>query len=94
MTHHLNTRQAEAVQLQNFTEHTCFHTAAAMDGMCPGKADWQQTICKSQLQAPALTKQDAAFEKEGCEYVWGLNELTVEDLNSLFKKARLNVCMS
>ena len=69
----------------------CACAAAAIDGLCPGKAEWQQTIDKSNLQAPPLTKQDAAFEKEGCQFVWGLNELTVEDLNSLFKKARNQV---
>lgn len=69
----------------------CACAAAARDGLCPGKAEWQQTIDKSNLQAPPLTKQDAAFEKEGCQFVWGLNELTVEDLNSLFRKARNQV---
>lgn len=57
-----------------------------MDGLCPSKVNWQPSIDRSHVQAPALTKEDAAFEKEGCQFVWGMYELTVDDLNSLFKK--------
>lgn len=86
--HQASHSQNRCLPMQQISDSTA-SAAAAMDGLCPGKADWQQTIIKSKLQAPALTKQDAAFEKEGCEFVWGLEELTVDDLNSLFKKARI-----
>ena len=37
------------------------------------------------VTAPALTKQDEVFEAAGCQFVWGMEGLTVEDLNALFR---------
>ena len=56
-----------------------------MDGMCIDKASWQSTV-DEKVQAPELTKQDFAFEAENCQFVWGLQDLTVSDLNALFQK--------
>ena len=56
-----------------------------MDGMCIDKASWQSTV-DEKVKAPELTKQDFAFEAENCQFVWGLQDLTVSDLNALFQK--------
>lgn len=58
--------------------------AAARDGMCADKASWQMTV-DDKVTAPALTKQDEVFEAAGCQFVWGMEGLTVEDLNALFR---------
>lgn len=60
-------------------------SAAAADGMCADKASWQSST-DSKVTAPSLTKVDKAFEAEGCQFVWGMNDLTVSDLNALFQK--------
>ena len=56
-----------------------------MEGMCIDKASWQSKV-DGKVPAPKLTKQDAAFEAENCQFVWGMQDLTVSDLNALFQK--------
>ena len=63
-------------------------TSATLDGMCIDKASWQSTV-DEKVSAPSLTKQDAAFEAENCQFVWGVQDLTVSDLNTLFQKVLL-----
>ena len=67
----------------------CCHdyAAAAADGMCIDKAAWQSAI-NDKVTAPSLTKLDKVFEAEGCQFVWGMEDLTVSDLNTLFQKVR------
>lgn len=67
----------------------CHCAAAAADGMCADKASWQSAT-DSKVTAPSLTKLDKAFEAEGCQFVWGMNDLTVSDLNALFQKVLLH----
>ena len=57
--------------------------------MCADKASWQSST-DSKVTAPAVTKLDKAFEAEGCQFVWGMNDLTVSDLNALFQKVLLH----
>ena len=52
--------------------------------MCADKASWQMTV-DDKVTAPSLTKQDEVFEAAGCQFVWGMEGLTVEDLNALFR---------
>ena len=58
-----------------------------MDGMCIDKASWQSNV-DEKVSAPKLTKQDSAFEAENCQFVWGMQDLTVSDLNTLFQKVQ------
>ena len=53
--------------------------------MCIDKASWQSNV-DEKVSAPKLTKQDTAFEAENCQFVWGMQDLTVSDLNALFQK--------
>ena len=53
--------------------------------MCIDKASWQVNV-DEKVSAPKLTKQDTAFEAENCQFVWGMQDLTVSDLNALFQK--------
>lgn len=69
---------------------TCHCAAAAADGMCIDKASWQSAT-NSKVTAPSLTKLDKAFEAEGCQFVWGMSDLTVSDLNALFQKVIYNI---
>lgn len=69
---------------------TCHCAAAAADGMCIDKASWQSAT-NSKVTAPSLTKLDKAFEAEGCQFVWGMSDLTVSDLNALFQKVICNI---
>jgi uncharacterized protein YaaQ len=36
--------------------------------------------------APAITKSDEAFLKDGVEFMWGIKDLDVDELNDLFEK--------
>jgi len=81
-------------QVYSCLDHTpsranCHCAAAAADGMCADKASWQSST-DSKVTAPAVTKLDKAFEAEGCQFVWGMNDLTVSDLNALFQKVLLH----
>lgn len=81
-------------QVYSCLDHTpsranCHCAAAAADGMCADKASWSSST-DSKVTAPSLTKLDKAFEAEGCQFVWGMDNLTVSDLNALFQKVLLH----
>lgn len=48
-------------------------------------ASWSAKL-PADIPPPKVTKTDAAFTKEGLEFVWGQEGLSLTDLNDLFEK--------
>ena len=48
------------------------------------KATWPLQVDADRIVAPKLSKSDAAFQTDGCDFVWGGSDLSIEELNKLF----------
>lgn len=60
-------------------------TGVATDGICYQKALWGAVDSKK-LQAPLITDPDDYFERDHLQFVFGTDELALEDLINLFQK--------
>jgi len=63
------------------------HAAAvllATDGMSSAKAALGQILREN--PSPKISKSDEDFERMGVEFVWGYQELNLDDLNDLFSR--------
>ena len=58
--------------------------ARRADGISLAKASWPLQVDTDRIVAPKLSKSDAAFQTEGCDFVWGGTDLSIEELNKLF----------
>ena len=58
--------------------------ARRADGISLAKATWPLQMDTDRIVAPKLSKSDAAFQTEGCDFVWGGTDLSIEELNKLF----------
>eukprot|EP00891_Asterochloris_glomerata_P007155 jgi/Astpho2/7155/Aster-01479 len=58
--------------------------ARRADGISLAKATWPLQVDTDRIVAPKLSKSDAAFQTEGCDFVWGGSDLSIEELNKLF----------
>lgn len=84
----LGTLQALLPALQSSRYNNRMSAAAAAarraDGISLAKATWPLQVDTDRIVAPKLSKSDAAFQTEGCDFVWGGSDLSIEELNKLF----------
>lgn len=59
------------------------------ESLCAGEGACNVAVDIPPLPPPRVSKSDDDFLRDGIEFMWGIGGIDVEELNTLFSKARL-----
>lgn len=64
---------------------------AVQEGLSRKKASFG--YCLDEDEHPRISRTDQQFEEKGLEFVWGMDELSIDELNDLFVRVSRSACM-
>ena len=64
---------------------------AVQEGLSRKKASFG--YCLDEDEHPRISRTDQQFEEKGLEFVWGMDELSIDELNDLFVRVSRSACI-